>query len=418
MIAVLPLLVLAAAPSVVAPLTEEAAVALALRNSPEVRWRGYAVEESEALTQVGLAWNNPHLRIGGLRYDQLAEPAFNSRSYGDHPFEHTTVALRWSPPELGERSARRAEGRARETVARVEMVVARRDTVALVRTLYARILSYDRQLALVRDVVEQREKLRALVRHRLALQAATLLDQSLTEVDYLDARTQLIELEVRRRAAYDELLVQLGLPVETRITLAQSADRCLPPGDARALAERAWRSNPRLRVIEAQRDVVVAARARSRLALLPWLDYVQVAYGLTGIDHPSYLALQVQLTLPVLDWKGPQGRALRAHERALSSRIQSEDRALSERVMHTRALLAEQAALVERYRTAASIVERGVADLRETLAQGGPTNLFEVDQLQTRLLATQRAYLRAELECRVQQIELDRLTRTDLGDAQ
>jgi outer membrane protein TolC len=35
-------------------------------------------------------------------------------------------------------------------------------------------------------------------------------------------------------------------------------------------------------------------------------------------------------------------------------------------------------------------------------------------QLQARLLATQRSYLRAQLECKLQQIELDRTTGSGL----
>jgi outer membrane protein TolC len=400
------------------PMTEDEAVALALQNSPEVHWRGYAVEESEALTQAGLAWNNPVLRVGGLRYDRLAEPAVAHRSYGDHPFEHTTVGLRWAPPGLGERAARRAEGRAREADARMELVIARRDTVALVRTLHAQVLSYDAQIALVKDVVEQRETLRALVQHRLTLQAATLLDQSLTDVDYLEARTQLVEIEGRRRAAYDELLIQLGLPAEVEIDLAPATDTCAPPSDVRALTERAWQVNPHLHVLEAERLSIEAEQVRSRRQIFPWLDYVQLSYGLAGTDRSSYVAFQFQLMLPLLDWKGPRRQALRAHEHALLERIQTENRALSERVVRTRARLAEQAALVEHYRDAASVVERGVADLRKTLAQAGPTNLLEIVQLQARLLATRRAYVRAQLECKLQQIELDRLTRTGLGGKQ
>ena len=147
---------------------------------------------------------------------------------------------------------------------------------------------------------------------------------------------------------------------------------------------------------------------------MPWFDYVQVGYGLAGDNDPSYVAFQFQLVLPILDWKGPHRRALGARERGLRERIHAEDRVLSDLVLRATALQAEQAALVERYRDAASVVETGVANLRRALEQSGPTNLVQVVQLQARLLATQRSYLRAELECQLQQIELDRITSTGL----
>lgn len=413
----LALLVMAAAPAVATPLTEEQAVEMALRNSPQVLFRSHFVDEAKALTEVGLAWNNPHLRFAGMRYDELIDPAIDRRSYGEHPFYHTSVGLRWYPPGLGERGARRAEGLAKEADARMELAIARRDTAALVRKLHAEILSYDAQLALGKDVIEQREKLRALVKSRLEQQAATLLDQSLSDVDYLDARTQFAEVEVRRRAAYDELLLQLGLPAGTNVSLAPSAATCTTPEEATQLAERAHKANPRLHLLGAQLDAVNAERRRRWLELVPWLDYVQVTYGLAGDNNPSYLAFQLQLTLPILDWKGPHRRALSAREQGLAERIHADDRALSNLVLRTAAAQAEQAALVSRYREAASVVEGGLTHLREALEKGRITNLFEVVQLQTRLLATQRSYLRAQLECKLQQIELDRITSSGLDQA-
>jgi outer membrane protein TolC len=404
------LLAMAGLPPMGSPLTEEQAVAMALQSSPEVRLRGHLVDEAEALTEVGLAWNNPLLRLGGARYDQLVDPAIDRRAYGDHPWYHASVGLRWSPPGLGERVARRAEGRAHEADARMELAVARRNNRALVRRLYAEILSYDAQLALVKDVIEEREKLRALVKNRLKQQAATLLEQSLTEVDYLDARTQLTELEARRRAAYDELLLQLGLPTDSTLALAPSSDTCRAPGDAAQLAEQAQKANPRLPVLSAQLGAIDAERRRRWLDLVPWLDYVQVAYRFAGNDNPGTIAFQLQLVLPVFDWKTPHRRALTAREQGLAERIQADNRTLSDLALRTSAQQAEQAALVERYRAATSVVERAVANLRKALEQSGPTTLLEVVQLQARLLATQRSYLRAQLDCKLQQIELDRLT--------
>jgi outer membrane protein TolC len=415
LIGALAFVLMAAAPAVTAPLTEADAVSLALRNSPQIKFRGHFVDQAEAETEASLAWNNPLLRLGDLRYDQLVDPMIDRRSYGEHPFYHATVGLRWSPPGLGERSARRAQGMADEADARMELAIARRDTTALVRKLHAQILSYDAQIALVKDVIEQREKLRQLVKSRLELQSATLLDQSLTEVDYLDARTQLAELEAKRRGAYDELLIQLALPAGAAITLAASTeDTCTAPAEVPTLAERARAANPRLRLMHAEQSAVDAQRKRRWLDLVPWFDYVQVAYGLAGDNNPSYVAFQLQLTLPILDWKRPHRRALFAREQGLFERIQADNRSLANLVLRTSALQAEQAALVARYREAAQVVEQGVSNLRKALEQSGPTNLLQIVQLQARLLATQRSYLRAQLECKLQQIELDRITSSGL----
>jgi outer membrane protein TolC len=411
----LALLVVAGAVAGSAPLTEADAVALALQNSPQLKARGHFVDEAKAQTEADLSWDNPKLRVGGMRYDELIDPAIDGRSYGSHPFYHTSVALRWSPPGLGERGARRAEGLANEAEANMDLVIARRNTAALVRRLHAEIMNYDAQFVLESEVISQRAKLRALVKSRIEQQAATMLDQSLTEVDYLDARTELAELNVRRRVAYDELLIQLGLPADATVQLVGSTqEACTVPEEAAKVFERAHASNPRLRLLEAQDRAADAERTQRRLELVPWIDYLQVSYGLAGDKNPSYIAFQFQLTLPIFDWKGPHRRALHARQEGLAERVRAEERMLFDSVLRVTAEQAQQAALVERYSEAASVVEGGLAHLREALEKGQITNLFEVVQLQTRLLATKKSHLRAHLECKLQKIELDRITSTGL----
>lgn len=415
MTSALALLVLGAAVAGGSSLSEADAVALALQKSPQVKAGGHFVDEAVARTEAGLAWNNPLLRFGGLRYEQLVDPLVDRRSYGNHPLDHASVALRWSPPGLGQRSALRAEGEAREAEARSEMAITRRDTAALVRKLHAEILNFDAQIALVRDVIEQRAKLRSLVKSRMEQQMATMLDQSLTEVDYLDARTELAETEVRRRAAYDQLLVQLGLPAQEQLQLVGSQNEaCSQPEAVDKLMAKVHAANPRLRLLAAQSRATEAERRRRWLDLIPWFDYLQVGYGFAGDTRDSFVAFQLQLTLPLFDWKRPHRRALTAHHEALTERMLAEDRLSSALVLRAAAAQASQAALVERYREAASVVEGGLAHLRRALDSGRITNLFEVVQLQTRLLATKRSYLRATLECKLQAIELDRMTSTGL----
>jgi outer membrane protein TolC len=410
----LTVLAMVAAAAMASPLTEADAVALALRNSPRVKSHDHLVVEASAQTEAGLAWNNPQLRVAGLRYDQLVEPAIERTSYSDHPLYHTTVALRWAPPALGERAARRADGQAKEAEATMELTIARRDTVALVRKLFAEVQSYDAQIALVRDVVEQREKLCALVKSRLAQQVATALDQNLADVEYLDARTELAKLEVSRRSAYDELLLQLGLPSSEPVQLAPiDQTTCSAPDSVPDLAARARSANPRLRLIDAQDHATDADSKRRGLSLIPWFDYFQVGYGMAGDNRPSYVALQFQLTLPLFDWKGPQRRALAARHEALLEQRNAEDRRLSDTVLRLAGAQAAQAAVVARYGDTAQVVEGGLARLRKAIEQGQVTNLVELVQLQTRLLAVKRSHLRARLDCQLQGIELDRLSNSN-----
>jgi hypothetical protein len=144
--------------------------------------------------------------------------------------------------------------------------------------------------------------------------------------------------------------------------------------------------------------------------LIPWFDYLQVGYGLAGDNRPSYVSFQFQLTLPLFDWKGPHRRALAARHEALLEQRNAEDRRLSDTVLRLAGAQAAQAAVVARYGEATQVVEGGLARLRKAVEQGQVTNLVELVQLQTRLLAIKRSHLRALLDCQLQRIELDRIS--------
>jgi outer membrane protein TolC len=404
-------LVLAAAPALSSPLTEDQAVELALRNSPQVKFRGHFFEEAKARTDADLHWNNPQLRISDMRYGQLVDPAIDRRTYGDHPFYHTEIAIRWRPPELGERGALRAEGRVREADRRLDLAETIRETRAFVRQLHARILTYDAQIALGKETVEQTAKLNDLVKRKREQHAATLLEQSIFDVEHLDAANHLAEAEVRRRAAYNQLLAQLGLPAGAEIALAPSTkDPCAPPAETAALIERAKATNPRLDLYRAEIERADAARKKGWLDLIPWFDFLQVSYGLAGDNNPSYVAFNLALTLPILDWKRADRRAAATRRDGFLERIKADERALSDLVIQTAAEQAEQAVLVKRYRESVAVMEDAVEKFRASLERGHATDLFEVVKIESRLQTTRRYYLRAQLECKLQQIELERLS--------
>lgn len=400
-------------------LSEARAVDMALKNSPRLRAQQDSVDEARALTDVATRWNNPQLRVSGLRYDQTIKPAFTSDSYPLDPLYHTHVALRWAPPELGQRGAREAEAKADEARANMSLTMATRDLVARVRSLHATVLSYDEQLALGQEVLHQREQLRDLVKSRLALSAATRLDLSLSEVDYLDASTQLAELEAGRKSAYEELLLHLGLSVGATVALAADAhDTCADVPDVAQWIERGEQASPRLRVYDAETKATDAERSRRWLALVPWFDYFEVQYAMGGTTtseyHPGYVSFGFQLTLPLLDWKRADRRALNAREQGLLERVRADKLEVAQAILRVAAVNGEQVALVRRYRDAASVVEDGLSGIRRALASGEITNLVQVVQLEARLSATKRSYLRARLDCKLSRIELDRLVGAGL----
>jgi hypothetical protein len=87
---------------------------------------------------------------------------------------------------------------------------------------------------------------------------------------------------------------------------------------------------------------------------------------------------------------------------------------LADKLRRTASAQAAQALLVRRYQDSPAEIDRGLTSLRRSLESGESTNLLQLEHVQTRLFAAQRSALRAQLDCKLRQIELDRLTGAEL----
>jgi outer membrane protein TolC len=392
------------------PLTEDRAVELAVSHSPALRALASRVDEARAQVDVAGRWANPELRVQNLRSDLLLAPALKGSTYSDHPFGGAKVGLRWFPPELGLRTERRAAAELEVAQSLAQRAQAERDLTARVRGLHATLLSLEKQVELARRALEERDRLRALARRRLDRSAATALEQSSAQLDYLEAANARQELEARRGQALDELRIQLGLPEGEAVELSgEGSGACAPPADSTALLEQAARGSARLSEFPARLQAVESAHSHRILQLLPWPDYLQLSYVLPSDKTPAYLTLQFGLTLPLLDWKTADRRALGAKRVRIEEERRAEVMELERRVRRAAAEQAEQAELRVRLREAESILEGSLQQARRALEAGETTDLAQVSRLETRALAARRASLRAELECRLRQIELERL---------
>jgi len=393
-----------------APITEEQAVAIALRESPALRALAHELEESRALVGVAVKLSNPELEVSGLRSDRLVEPALDDEPYSDYPLGRIAFGLQWRPPNLGARTARRAQAERRSDQVAADLEEERRQMVARVRTLHATALGLDAQIALAEATLEQRDQLRTLIGKRLQAQAATVLDQSLSDLDYLDTLATLQELESKRRQVQADLLVYLNLRPDAQVELAGSTrDACIVAAiSPDAAIERAKSNSYRLKAFDARLAEADAQESRLHLELLPWFDKLRLSYVLRGQNNPAYFALQSSVPLPVLDRNGPDLRALSAHRSSVADQRQAEERDLASRVRRTLAEQTQQVTLAKRYREAEPVVEESLVRLRRAL-EVGEADLLQIATLQTRVLAARRARLRAELECHLSEIELDRL---------
>jgi cobalt-zinc-cadmium efflux system outer membrane protein len=393
------------------PLTEARAVELALRADPVLAALDHGVDERLALRDAAGRLENPELRVQNLRSDRLLEPAVTGTPSPPFPFERARVGLRWEPPALGERGARIAEAAAGAEAAAADRALHRRAVVARVRGLHATLLALDAELSLARAAEQEREQLRRVVARRVEAGAATVIEESAAELDVLEAHAAVEELELRRRRAHDGLTIDLGLAPGTALSLSgDGAARCVAP-DAAATA--APQEDPRQRALRAELAATDAALTRRWLAVVPWITEVQVSYVVPGGEgSPAYWTLQLGLSLPLLDWRRAERRALVAARARIEDEGRARAVAVSRDVQRAGAERAEQAALARHHAAAAAALDGTLERFRRSAE---PLAVLEAGRLRARRLLARRAQLEAELQCALRRIDLDRLAAAPAG---
>lgn len=392
------------------PLTVERAVELALANSPTFKAVSQRVPEEQARGDAALALENPQLRVQNLRSDNLLTPGLTGQPSSAHPFGGTSLWLRWAPPNPWVGTALRAEARSRIAEAEAEVERARRTLIAEVKKRHAAVLSYDQQVALARQAVELKAQLAKLVRQQVARQSARALDEHLADLEALDARAQVTELSRKRREAMGELLVELGLGLADEPALAGEPPACLAPAEeAETLADRAAEADPTVRVHRARAAAAAAQRQEARMALVPWLDYLQAGYVLASDDRPAYGSLRFGVSLPLLNWNGRKVDMLSARRQQEDSEAEAALRKLRREVEDVLADVRDDAELVARYREAEPLLVAESGPGLDAALAAGASSLVEVAQLRAKSLAARRASLKAELHCQLALVELERL---------
>jgi cobalt-zinc-cadmium efflux system outer membrane protein len=297
-----------------------------------------------------------------------------------------------------------------------EVELARRRVIARVRGLHATVLSLERQLTLARTAVGLKAELAKLAAARVEQRAATGLEESLAELDELEAKAQAVELLRKQREASAALAVELGLPSDSQLELTGAPLPCLAPGvPPSTLAERAVEDDPSMRVHQSRASALEDERGEARLALVPWFDYLQLSYVLASDSRPAYGALQLGTTLPLFNWNGHRVDLLAARGHREDEERELARRTLVKDIESTVAAIGEHAELLERYHSVEpKLLTQSRAQLDQALAAGA-YSLSQVAQAQGRSLAAQRAGLKAELECQLLVVELDRLIGSKMG---
>jgi outer membrane protein len=242
---------------------------------------------------------------------------------------------------------------------------------------YLRVLNADAQVSARAADSALAAELLGIARNQLRAGVGIGLDVTRAQSQSAAIRAQLIAARNIRDRSRLELLRALGLPLESRVELADSLTSLAiaeaPPAESEAV-ERALRSRPDLRAADEQLRAAERQIAAVRAERLPALS----AFGDDGGSGKDYSNLLntytwgVQLSLPIFDGFRREGRV--DEQRALASEIDVRRRDLRQVVaIEVRSALLDLASAREQVDATSErlrFAEQEVAQARERFAAG------------------------------------------------
>jgi cobalt-zinc-cadmium efflux system outer membrane protein len=273
-------------------LSADEAVAVALFLNPEIRAfrkeRGVAEGERVA---AGLL-PNPQLQVTWLFIQGFTKGLMTAG---------WDVGISWSPPRPGERSAKVARAEARIEEVRAQIGAEEWRLATEVRKAHTGLAAAGERLRLVDASVALQDRLRRLVREKLAAGDASRLDVNLVELDHAERLREQVSIRNDHDRARLDLNRLLGLPPSAEVAL--QGERDLVPRD--------WNLNAsvlEIAMVERREDLRAAkqeyeqAEQALRLAYIqriPWFSFGPAYQRNPQDEHVNGIGIGLSIDLPL-----------------------------------------------------------------------------------------------------------------------
>ena len=389
----------AARPAMTPPegLTEDAAVALAMRGNPDLRAvrlsRGIA--EGEVVAAGALA--NPTIGFDLIHIEDWANT------------EAWAVQLGWQPPQPEAYAARRAAARAGAQAVDADVAEAEWQVATSVRAAHAVMLALADKRALVDRQLDVRHKIVELVRKRVAGGASTRLDLGVVELALTQVERERDELASEQIAAGTDLGQLLGTTPVTSVAGVLAAETRPPPA-LDGLVDAALEARPALAAEERryrQREENVRLERAQRF---PWFKLTAIPrYRADGSDvHPHDFSAGLELTVPILNLNGGPiqiAEASRDQEREQFAKLAG---GIRRDLAGAREEIALRAETLRRYQEAVLPGLDAQEKLLATAVAGGQLDVVALTAAEEGILRTRSTYIDLELACYRAWLALDR----------
>jgi cobalt-zinc-cadmium efflux system outer membrane protein len=382
-------------------LSPREAVALALKRNRQL----LAIRESRAIAQGGVveakALPDPELRTGRLDFDD------DSASIWRLGYN---VAVRWSPPRLGERrlNGNRASGKVAEMEA--EIAVAEQKIAAEVRLLHTNLVFLDEQIKLAEASVKVREQIVAFITEQVEAGARDLVDQNVAELALADARAIPAAYQLERRLTLARLAAELDLPQPAELRIQVEGEPLVfhgrsPEGPAPTAA--AFSNRPELASLSARCSQANAMLTMKKRERYPWLSFVQVSREFRRGDGSDAWGFRFGLDLPISKWRRGIFQTPSAKLEQCRSEIGATKARISLEVGQLLERLRSGAEDLEYYRQKIEPLAARAVELSELAVAAGRADLRQRLTEEAQRLSQRRTYLTKLLDYRRLEIELD-----------
>jgi cobalt-zinc-cadmium efflux system outer membrane protein len=381
-------------------LTLDEAVRLALANNPELRASGARVDAAAGRAYQAKKWSNPELELSAEDW-----PVSDGRGFSD---AKQTIGIAQTLPFPGKKSFDKQIGSQGVKLSEAELALRRTELVRDVKAGFFRVLAAERLVEVSTQLVVVAESSAATARKRVDAGAAAYQEQLRAEVQWEQARTELLEFQRELATARQGFATTLGRPDLKDAPLAGALAEAPDPMLMEADAENTLARHPGMVAAQANLDRAQLEHRRARLEPYPDLK-VGVAGGRIGETDQSIIQLGVSLPLPIIDRAKGRKQEARANVNAAEAELHAVWQQLQR----------EWANAQKRYRTAVAQVsnyrERILPKADEALRlvqagfEQGKFNFIDLADTQRTTAEARLAYQQKLLELNIARAELEAL---------
>jgi len=379
-------------------LTEDQAVARALRFNAALRARRHQLGMAEGQITAATALSNPTVELEWLRLESPADRAFS-------------VKLAWSPPQPGVYAAKRDAARAQSAAVKSEISESEWEVVTAVRAAHANLVALAEQQRLVEISLVKRRRINELVRQRVHGGASTSIDLSLAQLSVADGEREREDLSARELEEARELGRLLGCsrPIRARGTVPEEKG---PLPAYQSLVDTAMASRPaltaeQLRFLQREEEIRLE-RARR----WPWFELTsspRYRYEM-GSQHPNDLQVGVRFTVPLLDQNAGPIRMAEAARDAEREQFRQQGESIRREIAAGLAEVAQRRMSLERYQRTVLPSLDAHEKLLNAAAQGGQIDVVAVLRAEDAVLRSRSEFVAVRLAHHQAWLRLDSAT--------